>query len=64
MKEHQPIGIDYQQIHDDDYIEDLMTQYYMGLMKIVETSQDFRITLFLKQSLINSIKSTRQPLTR
>jgi len=29
MEEHQPIGIDYQPILDDDYIEDSMTQHYM-----------------------------------
>ena len=34
-----------------------------SLMKIIETNQDFRITLFLKQSLINPIRR-RQPLTR
>ena len=28
-REHQPIGIDYQPIQDDDYIENSMTQYYM-----------------------------------
>jgi len=29
MKDHQPIGIDYQPIRDDNYIEDPMTQHYM-----------------------------------
>ena len=29
MEEHQLIGIDYQPIRDDDYIEDLMTQHYI-----------------------------------
>jgi len=29
MKEHQPIGIDYQPIRDNDYIKDLMTQHYI-----------------------------------
>ena len=29
MEENQPIGIDYQPIRDDDYIEDSMTQHYM-----------------------------------
>jgi len=29
MKEHQPIGIDYQPIRGDDYIEDSMMQHYM-----------------------------------
>ena len=29
MEEHQLIGIDYQPIRNDDYIEDLMTQHYM-----------------------------------
>ena len=29
MDERQPIGIDYQSIRDDDYIEDSMTQHCM-----------------------------------
>ena len=29
MKEHQPIGIDYQPIQDENYIKDSMTHYYM-----------------------------------
>ena len=29
IEEHQPIGIDYQQIRDEDYIEDSMTQHCM-----------------------------------
>jgi len=29
MEEHQPIGVDYQQIRDKDYIEDSMTQHFM-----------------------------------
>ena len=29
MEEHQPIGIDYQPIRDDNYIENLMVQHYM-----------------------------------
>jgi len=33
MEEHQPIGIDYQPIRDDDYIEDSMTQHYMEFDK-------------------------------
>ena len=33
MEEHQPIGIDYQPIRDDDYIEDSMTQHYMKFNK-------------------------------
>jgi len=37
MEEYQPIGIDYQLIRKDDYIEDLMTQHYM---KFDEDHQD------------------------
>ena len=29
IEEHQSIGIDYQQIRDEDYIEDSMTQHYV-----------------------------------
>ena len=29
IEENQPIGLDYQPIRDDDYIEDSMTQHYM-----------------------------------
>ena len=31
MEKHQIIGVDYQPIRDDDYIEDSMTQHYMEL---------------------------------
>ena len=63
MEEHQPIGIDFQPIRDD-YSEDSMTQHYMEFNEDREVSQDFGITLFLKQSSINPIRSIRQPLTR
>jgi len=36
MKEHQPIGIDYQPIRDNDYIEDSITLYY------IEFNEDHR----------------------
>ena len=36
MEEHQPIDIDYQQIWDDHYIEDSMTQHY------IEFNEDHR----------------------
>ena len=48
MKEHQPIGIDYQSIRDD-YIEDSMTQHYMEFDEIVKANKDFGITLFSRR---------------
>jgi len=33
MEEHQPIGINYQPIRDDNYIEDSMMQHYMEFNK-------------------------------
>ena len=45
------IGIDYQPIRDNDYIEDSMTQHIWSLMKIVEANQNFEIILSPKQSL-------------
>ena len=29
MEEHQPIGIDYQSVQDDNYIKDSVMQHYM-----------------------------------
>ena len=51
MEEHQPIGIDYQPIQDNDYIEDSMTQYYMEFNKDHRGESRFWITLSPKQSL-------------
>jgi len=58
MEEHQPIGIDYQPIRDNDYIEDSMTQLTWSLMKIVEANQDFGITLSFKPSLLKMASFT------
>ena len=51
LHEHQPIGIIINR-YDNDYIENSMTQHYIGLMKIVKMNQDFGITLSLKLSLL------------
>ena len=51
MEEHQPIGIDYQLIRDDDYIEDSMTQDYMGFNEDRRGEIIFWDHTFPKQSL-------------
>jgi len=51
MEEHQPIGIDYQLIRDDDYIEDSMTQDYMGFNEDRRGKIIFWDHTFPKQSL-------------
>jgi len=64
IMEYQPTGIDYQQIRDENYTEDSMMQHYMEFDEDHQDDQDSRITHFLKQSLINLIRSIRQSLIR
>ena len=63
IEERQPIDIDYQPIRDD-YIENSMTQHYMELNEDRRGKSRFWDYTFLKQNLINPIRSIRQPLTR
>jgi len=50
-EEHQPIGINYQPIRDDDYIEDSMTQHYMEFNEGQQGESIFWYNTFSKQSL-------------
>jgi len=64
MEEHQPIGLIINLSEMMITLKIWWRNTTWNLMKIVETNQDFGITLFLKQNLINSIRSMRQSLTR
>jgi len=51
IEENQPLGIDYQMIRNDYYIEDSMTQHYMEFNEDCQDERRFWDHTFPKQSL-------------
>ena len=64
IKEHQTIGIDYQQTQDENYIEDSMTQQYMKFDEDHRDESRYWDHTFSQAKFDQSNKKYKQPLTR